>query len=304
MVGSQARRKVVGHIKKRHKLSERRACGLTQIARSTLRYKSKDNKNLLFLRKKIIEIALPKKSYGYRRIYVLLKRKGIRVNHKKVYKIYKKEDLMKRKKKKKRLVREKNKLEIPKALNQVWAMDFMSDSLSNGNKIRTLNIIDVFSRECISLQVDRSISSEKVISILEYLEFTRGLPEKIRVDNGPEYISKRLREWAEKRNIKLDYIQPGKPTQNAFIESFNGKFREECLDQNWFINLNDAKQIVEEWRQEYNKERPHSAIGYMTPEEFAKKELAMDLFTNKLRTIPQQADEERNCNKKNDTVQL
>lgn len=297
-MSSQACKKGVTFIKKKYRLSERRACELIQISRSTMRYQSKSSKKFGILRKKIIEIALQKKSYGYRRIHVLLKRNGICVNHKKVYKIYKKEGLMKRKKKKKKLVREKNKLELPKALNQVWAMDFMSDALSNGNKIRTLNIIDIFSRECISLQVDRSISSTKVISILEYLEFTRGLPEKIRVDNGPEYISKRLQEWTAKRNIKLDYIQPGKPTQNAFIESFNGKFREECLDQNWFINLNDAKQIVEEWRQEYNKERPHSAIGYMTPEEFASKKLAMDLFTNKLRTIPQQADEERNWNKK------
>ena len=271
MVGSQASKEAVVFLIKRYKLSERKACELIQAARSTMRYEVKIKGETDLLRKKIIEIAWKKKTYGYRRIYILLRREGIVVNHKKVYRLYKEEKLTKRKRKKKKMTREKCPLEVPKNINQSWAMDFMSDALSNGKKLRTLNIIDIFSRECVALKVGRSMPAIKVIEVLEYLKFTRGLPATIRLDNGPEYISKILSKWAEKQKIKLDYIERGKPTQNGFVESFNGKFREECLDQNWFLNLESAKNIIEEWRQDYNKERPHSSIGYMTPREFAQK---------------------------------
>ena len=270
MVGPQAQRRAVSHLCSQHGLSERRACGLAKLNRSTCRYKPKSKDAVVEERLKAL--AFKKTSYGYRRLHHLLKREGYEINHKKVYAIYKKNSLGKRKKKKKRIPkRERNPLPKAEKPNEIWAMDFMTDSCSNGRKIRTLNILDIYARECLQIEVASSLPSAKVISVLERLALERGLPERIVIDNGPEYTSKDLKEWAERNQVTLDYITPGRPMENGYVESFNGKFREECLNQNWFQNIAEASIIVEEWRKEYNNDRPHSSLGYLTPKEYLSR---------------------------------
>jgi len=287
VVGSQAQRDVTNHLCSKHSLSERKACELSRIKRSTYRYKKKEKRADNDFKDRLKKLAYRRKTFGYRRLHVLLKREGFTMNHKKFYRIYREEGLSRRRKKKKRYQeRFKRPLEKPSKPNQRWAMDFVSDSLNNGSKVRMLNIVDVFTKECPAIVVSSSLPSSKVISTLDYLAETRGLPEAITVDNGPEYTSEMTINWAKERGVFLDHITPGKPTENGYIESFNGKFREECLDQNWFRNLKEAKRIVEDWRQDYNKERPHSAIGYMTPEEFARKK-AIEMFTSRSQTFQQ-----------------
>ncbi len=270
MVGSQARRKAVSYLRKQNNLSERRACELSMTPRSTYRYVSRmigsDS-----LHRRLKEIAYKRRSFGYRRLHALLKREGFIVNHKRIYRLYKQAGLSKRKKHRKRYLR-RYKQPLQKALepNQKWAMDFMSDSFGESRKLRTFNIVDVYTRECPCLEVGSSFPAIKVLRTLDRLAEERGLPKAITLDNGPEYTSKAVIEWSENHGVSLEYITPGKPTENGYIESFNGKFREECLNQNWFKNLKEAKIIIETWRQDYNKERPHSSLGYMTPEEFAK----------------------------------
>ena len=162
-------------------------------------------------------------------------------------------------------------IELPERINERWSMDFVSDVLSNGRRIRTLNIVDDFSRECPAIEVDTSLTGMRVVRVLERLSQIRKLPRAIVVDNGPELISKALDEWAYRNGVRLHFIEPGKPVQNAFVESFNGKFRDECLNEHWFTNLADARQTIEEWRIDYNTCRPHSSLGYLTPIEYARK---------------------------------
>ena len=194
------------------------------------------------------------------------------MNHKRVYALYKRNGLAKRRKKKKRYPEKKrNPLVKASKPNEIWAMDFMTDSCSNGRKIRTLNIIDQYARECLKIEVGHLMPCCKVVRILEEIEQERGLPEKIVIDNGPEYTSKMLKKWAESKRVSLSYISPGRPMENGYIESFNGRFREECLNQNWFQNILEAAKIVEEWRKDYNNNRPHSSLGYLTPMEYLRE---------------------------------
>jgi putative transposase len=260
----------VSHLCSRHKISQRRACGLASLSRSTCRYQPRKESSEVEKRLKVL--AAKRISYGYRRLYHLLKREGYEVNHKRVYALYKRNGLAKRRKKKKRYP-EKNRNPLVKASkpNEIWAMDFMTDSCSNGRKIRTLNIIDQYARECLKIEVGHSMPSCKVVRVLEEIAQERGLPEKIVIDNGPEYTSKTLKKWAESKGVSLNYINPGRPMENAYIESFNGKFREECLNQNWFQNILEAAIIVEEWRKDYNNNRPHSSLGYLTPIEYLRE---------------------------------
>ena len=194
------------------------------------------------------------------------------MNHKKVYRLYRETGLLKRKRMRKKVSRRRRNAPLKQAerANQRWAMDFTSDSCENGSKLRTLNIVDIFTRECPSIEVGSSLPTVKVIMVLDMLSEERGLPESITVDNGPEYTSKAIEKWAAGKSIDFEYITPGRPMENGFIESFNGKFREECLDQNSFRSVSEAKEIIELWRQDYNKKRPHSSLNYMTPEEFIK----------------------------------
>ena len=222
---------------------------------------------------RIKELAEARVSYGYRRIHVLLLREGWKVNHKRVYRLYKLEGLAMRKKKpRRRHVSGRNRIERPVATarNETWSMDFMSDELFNGDRIRLFTLVDNFTRESPVIEVARSIPARRVIEVLDRVVVNRSLPKIIRVDNGTEFTSKVLDQWAYSNDVKLDFSRLGKPTDNAFIESFNGRVRQECLNENWFLSLEDARLKVEKWRQEYNNERPHSALGQMAPAQFAR----------------------------------
>ena len=269
MVKPAARRSIVDYLIEKWKFSQSRSCRLLNIHRKTYRYRTK-RRNDDDLRKNIINIANERRRFGYRRIHKMLIRKGIKVNHKKVYRIYKEENLKIRIKTRKRLKRDEiNKLPIPQYANEQWAIDFMSDSLASGRKFRILNVLDIATRECIAIEIDVSIKGERLTKILDKLIFLRGKPASITMDNGSEFTSKVFESWAKKKSIQLNFIQPGKPFQNAFIESFNGKFRDECLNESWFLNLKQAKKLVENWRIDYNARRPHSALGNLTPQEYA-----------------------------------
>lgn len=201
----------------------------------------------------------------------MLRRQGLRVNPKRIYRLYRLEGLsLKKRKGKKRRGSRVGRLRGASRLNERWAVDFVSDSLAPGGRLRALTIVDEFSRECLAIEVDRSLSGARVARVLEQVVAERGLPEVIVSDNGPEFISHALDRWAYARGVTLHFIQPGKPTQNAFVESFNGTFRDECLDEHWFMSLEDAREKIESWRCEYNQDRPHGSLGKLTPEEFAK----------------------------------
>jgi putative transposase len=219
-------------------------------------------------------------------LHTLLRREGCLINHKRTERIYREEGLSLRlKKRKKRISHHRVVMDKPVRINQHWSMDFVSDSLYNSRRFRVLTVVDDFSRECPILEVDHSLTGKRVTRVLERIALTRGLPEAITVDNGPEFISKALDLWAFENNVKLRFIQPGKPTQNAYVESFNGKFRDECLNDNVFVNLHSAQKIIETWRLDYNSVRPHSSLNGMAPTEFAstfKKEQKTEIPKLKL----------------------
>ena len=252
-------------------VSIRRACSVLRFRRSTYHYKSR-RPSQAALRKRIREIAETRVRYGYRRIHVLLEREGWQVNHKRVYRLYVEEGLQIRNKRPKRKVAAKLREDrrAPTAPNEVWSMDFLSDQLFNGSKIRVLAIVDAFSRLSPAIDVRRRYRGSDVVDTLARVTAIYGVPKTIRVDNGPEFISRDLDLWAWSNKVTLDFSRPGKPTDNAFVESFNGKVRAECIDQNWFLSLDDARSKCEAYRIEYNEERPHSAIGNKTPMEFMK----------------------------------
>ena len=215
------------------------------------------------------ELADTRRRFGCRRLHVLLKREHLVVNHKRTERIYKEEHLSLRVRRRRKTASH-GRVAIKKAedVNELWAMDFLQDSLFDGRRTRVLAIIDMFTRECLRLEVDTSIKGQRVVIALSQIASMRGLPEHIIVDNGPEFISNVLDAWAYERGIKLHFIRPGKPVDNAYMESFNGKFRDECLNQNWFMSLGHARQVIEEWRVDYNMVRPHSSLDDMTPGEF------------------------------------
>ena len=263
------KRALVSHLIEAHKFSERRSCRLADLNLSTWQYRAR-RKEQPGLRARIKELAGLRRRFGYRRIHALLRREGWSVNHKAVHRIYVEEGLQVRKRKRKRISQgERRPMLIPEAANERWSMDFQHDVLATGQRFRTLNIVDDFSRECPAIEVDTSLPGVRVVRVLERLGESRGLPREIVVDNGPEMIGKALDEWAYRNDVRLHFIDPGKPVQNAFIESFNGKFRDECLNENWFLDLADARETIEAWRIDYNTGRPHSALNYATPEEFA-----------------------------------
>ena len=263
------KRAAVTHLVEAHGLSERRACRLADLNLSTWQYRPR-TRGQSILRERLKELAGERRRFGYRRLHVLLRREGWRVNHKAVHRIYVEEGLQVRRRKRKRLARAlRQPMLVPQAPNQRWSMDFQHDLLATGQGLRTLNIVDDFSRECPAIEVDTSLPGVRVVRVLDRLAETGGLPKEIILDNGPEMIGRALDQWAWRNGVRLHFIDLGKPTQNAFIESFNGKFRDECLNENWFLDLADARQIIEAWRIDYNSSRPHSALGYATPQEFA-----------------------------------
>jgi putative transposase len=223
---------------------------------------------------RIKEIAATRVRYGYYRIYILLRREGWAVNHKRVYRLYRAEGLSMRAKRPRRHVSaayREGRVQ-PGRANDSWSMDFVSDSLFDGRRLRALTIVDNFTRESLAISVDQGIKGEQVVEVLDQILAKRGAPKSIRVDNGPEFVSKALDRWAYAHKVTLDFSRPGKPTDNAYVESFNGRLREECLNANWFLSLEDAQSKIEAWRQEYNVSRPHTALGHVPPAEFASRD--------------------------------
>jgi putative transposase len=268
VVSPQARREAVGVLTAERGLGVTRACGLLGISRSLYGYRSRRSP-ALELRSRIAELAAMKRRYGYRRIHVLLRREGWSVNHKRTYRLYREQGLMVRKRKRKRIALAERLMRMaPTAPNQSWSMDYVADALIDGRKLRTLNIVDDFTRECLAIEVDTSLPGTRVVAVLERLRDLRGLPKSITVDHGPEFEGRILDAWAYKNGVDLAFIRPGKPVDNCYIESFNGRFRDECLNEHWFLTMQHARSTIEAWRIEYNTERTHSSLGDLTPEEF------------------------------------
>jgi putative transposase len=274
-VTPQAKKSCSKWLIKKYHLSERRACMLVGIHRSTVRYQSKkpDESDLVEKNK---SIAYEKKRYGYRRIHMILRREKMLVNHKKVFRIYKTYGLkiLKRRGRKKALG---TRGKAVRAIfpNQKWSLDFVHDALSDGRRIRLLTIVDEFTRECLQIVVDTSLNGRRIRKELEHLIEQRGKPEMIKSDNGTEFTSNVILRWCADNGVNWHYIQPGKPYQNGTIESFNGKLRDECLNEHWFLELREAQQIIEKWREDYNTSRPHSALQGRTPKEVASHLLCL-----------------------------
>ena len=253
-----------------HRLSERRACQLSGISRTAFRYELIAAKDAP-LRARLIELASKHKALGYPMLHGMLKSEGLVVNRKQTYRIYSEERLQLRQRKKKKLDHPRMPLVVPVGVDIRWSMDFVSDQLSNSRRFRVLNVKDDYSKELVGQLVAFSISGAMVARFLDQLIEQRSAPDQITCDNGTEFTSKAMFFWQKESGVKLAFIQPGKPTQNAFVESLNGRFRRECLDQHWFRSLDEATQIIDAWRDHYNNERPHSTLSYMTPAAFAKR---------------------------------
>jgi putative transposase len=267
VVTPSVRREVVKLLKSRGH-AERRACVLAGLHRSTCRYRHRraDRAELVG---RLRELASERPRFGYRRLHALLRREGRGVNRKLVYRLYRTAGLAVRRRKRRKLRASRPLpiivLERP---NQRWSMDFVHDYLTDGRRLRTLNIVDAFTRECLAIEVDTSLPAARVVRALDRLVWEYGLPESLRVDNGPEFVSTALDRWAFQHGVSLDFIQPGKPTQNAHVESFNGHFRDECLAQAHFPTVPRARVEIEVWRVDYNCVRPHSSLRYLTPKAF------------------------------------
>ena len=270
MVTPVARKKAARSLVERHRVSVRRACRVLHLSESTYRYR-RQWRELEGLRVRIQELAADRPRAGYRTIHYFLKVDGWKVGAKQVYRVYRDAGLAVRRRKRKRTgVIQRQPAAVPEAPNVRWSMDFMSDSLENGRSFRVLNVVDDFSREALAMEVDTSITGQRVSRVLDRLVEERGAPAAIVVDNGSEFTSRALDQWSYRTGIRLDFIEPGKPIQNCFVESFNGRVRDECLNQHWFTDLGHARRIVEAWRLDYNHVRPHSSLGYTPPAVYAE----------------------------------
>jgi putative transposase len=252
-------------------VSRARACDLIGLQSSSYYYRpARRGDDELAAR--LHALAERWRRFGYRRLAVLLRREGLVVNHKRVHRVYKAAGLQVRRRRRKRVaVARAERPATPLRANQRWSMDFMHDALQDGRVFRVLNIVDDCSRECLAIEVDTSLTGRRVVAVLERVGDERALPHTIVVDNGPEFAGTALDAWASRKGIRLHFIDPGKPIQNAYVESFNGRLRDECLNENWFIDLLEARRITEDWRQIYNTLRPHGALGHLTPEAFARQ---------------------------------
>jgi putative transposase len=259
-----------------YSMSERHACRLMGLARSTHRYRSSKAERDEALRARLKELAAQRMRFGYRRLTAMLARDGTAANHKRVYRLYCEEGLAMR-------IRQRRRIRwsgtgakpAAKRRNERWSMDFVSDSISRGRVVRMLTLVDDHTRECPVIEVDTSLGGLRVCRVLDRVTAEQGLPEAIVLDNGPEFRSRALAAWSEEHGVRLEFIQPGKPVQNAYVESFNGRLRDECLNANWFTSLSDARRKIEAWRVDYNQERPHSSLGYLAPREFARSQAEM-----------------------------
>jgi len=257
-------------------MSERHACRLLRLARSTHRYRARRNERDVALRARLKELAAKRMRFGYRRLTAMLARERMAANHKRVYRLYREEGLAMRIRPRRR-IRWTGAISSPAATraNERWSIDFVSDCVSTGRVIRMLTVVDDCTRECPAIEVDSSLGGLRVRRVLDRIASERGLPEAIVLDNGPEFRGRALAAWSEERRVRLEFIQPGKPAQNAYAESFNGRLRDECLNANWFTSLSDARRKIESWRQDYNQQRPHSSLHYLSPAEFARTQLEM-----------------------------
>jgi putative transposase len=256
-----------------HQLSERRACSLVGLSRDSYRNPPQPDQLTRDLGERIVDIAHVRRRFGYRRIHDLLRSEFPGVNHKRVYRLYKNANLAVRHRKKfKRPPNERVPLQIARKVNDVWSMDFVSDSLSNGRRIKCLTVADDFTHECIDIAVDFGISGQYVTRLLDQAAIFRGYPVAVRTDNGPEFTSRAFLAWTTLHGIRHILIQPGRPMQNGYIESFNGKFRDECLNEQWFQSLPQARDCIAEWRKDYNEVRPHSSLGRIPPSQFAQQQ--------------------------------
>ena len=265
------KRELVAEAMNCHGLSQRRACGLVGITQRSFRRVAAVDRNRE-LRERLRVLAEERRRWGSPLLYLLLRREGWLVNHKRVERLYREEGLsLRRRRRRKRLSHLRVVRRAPAAANQLWSMDFVSDSLAGGRRFRALTVLDEWSRESLAIEVEASLTGERVTRVLQRLRVIRGgLPPVIQTDNGPEFTSRALDRWAYECGVRIQFIEPGKPIQNAFIESFNGRLRDECLNEQVFVSLDDARRKIEAWRQDYNRVRPHSALGNRTPEEFAR----------------------------------
>jgi len=278
----------VRRLREEFTASERRVCELMEIPRMSYRYRSRRDDRAL--RERLLELAREKPRYGYRRLHVLLKRHepSERLNHKRVWRVYRDLGLSVRRTRRKRLERVLRPRPMLTAPNQEWAIDFASDVAASGRRLRIFSVVDCYTRECLTLEVDTSMPSRRVTRALAQIIETRGAPVAIRSDNGPEMSSRHYLAWCIEKRIDAVHIQPGKPTQNAHVESFHGRLRDECLNVSWFWNLFDARRKIASWRTEYNNARPHSALGYLTPTEFAGNAASPSATSNHTRpNLPQ-----------------
>jgi putative transposase len=259
MVTPTARREAVGWLQTRG-TSLRRACRVVGLSTASWRYQPRPNATNATVLARLQALAAVRARFGYRRLHILLGRDGLVVNHKRVHRLYRAAGLQVRRRRRKRLtVGERVPLPVPTARLMRWSMDFTVDTLADGRGFRTLNIVDDYTRECVAIEVDRSLPGLRVTRVLDRLAATVGLPAVIVVDNGPEFAGRVLDAWAYQHGVTLRFIRPGRPVENAYIESFNGKFRDECLNEHWFVSMADAQIAIEAWRVDYNTVRPHSA---------------------------------------------
>jgi putative transposase len=271
MVEPAAKREAADYARETHGVSRAQACGLVDLARSSYYYKAKDRGDGP-LREALKKAAAKRRRWGYRRLTVVLRRAGWTDNHKRIYRVYREAGLQVPKRRKRKTAKWRGEKPVaPQRMNQRWSMDFVHDATAGGRKIRLFNVVDDFTRECLRIEVDTSLSGQRVARVLNQLLELRGKPQALLSDNGPEFTGKALDQWAYDNGVQLQFIEPGKPMQNPYVESFNGKLRDECLNEHWFLNLDEARSIAENWRIDYNRIRPHSALNYMTPAEFAKQ---------------------------------
>jgi putative transposase len=242
------------------------------LHRSTLRYRSRSRGDAAGLSRRIHELAAQRPRFGYRRLHILLRREGVTVNHKRVERIYRQEGLALRRRGRKRVAAPRLGRPLPPdGPNEHWALDFVSDTVVTGRRIRVLTVIDAHTREALAIEVDTSLPGARVVRVLDRVVAERGRPRQIVLDNGPELTGKVLDQWAHQQGVTLRFIDRGKPVQNAHAESFNGRLRDECLNQHWFTGLDDARDTIAAWRDDYNTVRPHSALGNLTPLDFAER---------------------------------
>ena len=266
------KRELADDLQLRFGASQRQICGVLQLSRSVYYYKSVARDSSV-LSMRIREITETHVHYGYRRVHVLLRREGWPDNHKRVYRLYKAQGLSLRHKRPRRnkSARLRQPQQVADYPNHIWGMDFVSDALFDGRRLRLLPVIDLYTRECLAITVGQSLKGDDVTRILDNIRANRKPPQMIKADNGSEFVGKVMDRWAYENEIEIDFSRPGKPTDNAIVESFNGSLREECLNANWFLSLEDARKKIEEWRMFYNEVRPHSALEWMTPKEYALK---------------------------------